>query len=95
MLTQEEKAERYDIIEHGIKQKAEDIIFNLCKTLKCKIQNISQEELEATFDEEMKFYFEEVFLNQENTFFLLDCMISECAPVKLSMKNPYKKRILN
>ena len=95
MLTQEEKAKRYEIIEKGIQKKLQRIQDDLMIDFKCPLNKIPQRELEQSVEEEMKYYLDELFTGQAEPFFLFDCIISENAPVGLSYGNPYKRKIIN
>ncbi len=95
MLTLEEKAKRYEIIERGIQKKLQRIQDDLMIDFKCPLHKIPARELEQSVEEEMKYYLDELFAGQADPYFLFDCMISENAPVGLSYGNPYKRKIIN
>ena len=95
MLTLEEKAKRYEIIERGIQKRLQRIQDDLMIDFKCPLHKIPVRELEQSVEEEMKYYLDELFAGQADPYFLFDCMISENAPVGLSYGNPYKRKIIN
>ena len=95
MLSQDEKAKRYDIIERGIQKRIQRIQDDLMIDFKCSVNKIPPRELEQSVEEEMKYYLDELFAGQSEPFFLFDCMISENAPVSLTYGNPHKRKIIN
>ncbi|MBO7244405.1 MAG: hypothetical protein J6V53_03900 [Alphaproteobacteria bacterium] len=95
MLTQEEKAKRYEIIERGIQKRLQRIQDDLMIDFKCPLHKIPPRELEQSVEEEIKYYLDELFSGQAEPYFLFDCMISENAPVSLSYGNPYKRKTIN
>ncbi|MBR6730524.1 MAG: hypothetical protein IKL90_04190 [Alphaproteobacteria bacterium] len=95
MLTLEEKAQRYDIIERGIQKKLQRIQDDLMIDFRCPLHKIPPRELEQSVEEEIKYYLDELFSGQGEPYFLFDCMISENAPVGLSYGNPYKRKTIN
>ena len=95
MLTLEEKAKRYEIIERGIQKRLQRIQDDLMIDFKCPLHKIPPRELEQSVEEEIKYYLDELFAGQADPYFLFDCMISENAPVGLSYGNPYKRKIIN
>mgnify|MGYP003289535072 CR=1 FL=1 len=95
MLSKEEKANRYDIIERGLQKRIQRIQDDLMIDLKCPQNKIPLRELEQSVEEEIKYYLDELFAGQTEPFFLFDCMISENAPVSLSYGNPHKRKIIN
>ncbi len=95
MLTLEEKAKRYEIIERGIQKRLQRIQDDLMIDFKCPLHKIPARELEQSVEEEIKYYLDELFAGQADPYFLFDCMISENAPVGLSYGNPYKRKIIN
>ena len=95
MLSQDEKAKRYEIIERGIQKRIQRIQDDLMIDLKCSLNKIPLRELEQSVEEEMKYYLDELFAGQTEPFYLFDCMISENAPVSLTYGNPHKRKIIN
>lgn len=95
MLTQAEKAERYDIIETGLQNRLIELQKDLAYDLRCSVSSLPLEELEPIVEEEVMYFADELFAGQPEAFFLIEYMIGENSPVSISPHNPFKKKFLN
>lgn len=95
MLTLEEKAKRYDIIERGLQNRLIEIQKNLAFDLRCSVSSIPLEELEPVIEEEIMYFADELFADQSDTYFLIDYMVSENTPLSPCPYNPFQRKFLN
>lgn len=90
MLSQEEKAHRYDILETGLQKRLNSIQNDLAFDLKCTVPSTPLEELEPLIEKEVKLIADDLFAGQPDAFYLIDYMIFEQTKVPPFPHNPYQ-----
>lgn len=83
MLTQEEKARRYDILEYAFILRLRHLKKDLALEFNCEEDDIPLDELEKRIDSDLRFFIDELFPGQPAIFYLLDRIICEKVPVPL------------
>lgn len=90
MLSQEEKAYRYEILETGIQNRLADIQKDLAFDLRCSVSTLPLEELEPVIENEIKYLADELFAGQPESFYLIDYIIAEQTGIAPYPHNPYQ-----
>ncbi len=95
MISQEEKAKRYDILATGLKNRVLSIQKDLAFDLRCAPTEVPVEILTPIIENNVKYFADELFCNQDDAFFMIDYMISENIKVEPFSNNPFKPHLLH